>query len=138
MRQARDWGGGGDDSSKSPAGGRGNGLHLHQELPGLVPEQWAEVTATPEAFPVVSPKGHYATLTKKHNGPQDPPTELFYRHKLLTIKNVCKTVCRNSVLRVNKHQSHQRVKNTMLILLKGKLGLTITTYGEIISQPERT
>lgn len=49
-------GGGGAGSSKSPAGGRGNGLHLHQELPGLVPEQWAEVTATPEAFPVVSPK----------------------------------------------------------------------------------
>lgn len=44
-------------------------------------------------------------------------TELSYRRKFLTIK-IHKIVCRNSVLSVNKHQSQQRVKNTVLNITK--------------------
>lgn len=97
-------------------------------MPGLVPEGRSDSDA--RGLPCsLLPQG----LTDK----KDPPkTELSYRRKFLTIK-IHKIVCRNSVLSVNKHQSQQRVKNTVSNITKDKLGLMITT-DEIINQPERT
>lgn len=98
----RHLGGGGLHSSMSPV--RLNSASLTPKKAGLVPEGRSDSDAQGLSCSLL-PQG----LTDK----KDPPkAELSYRHKFLTIK-IHKIVCRNSVLSVNKHQSQQRVKNTV-------------------------
>lgn len=78
-------------------------LHLHQKC--LVSARGQKWQWCPRpSLKSSSPRADWQKRPSK--------TELSYRRKFLTIK-IHKIVCRNSVLSVNKHQSQQRVKNTV-------------------------